>query len=36
MDDEAAVNAMAAGLAALVSAWLQARAEASVSRGEIA
>jgi 5-dehydro-2-deoxygluconokinase len=27
MDDEAAVNAMAAGLAALVSAWRQARAE---------
>jgi 5-dehydro-2-deoxygluconokinase len=36
MDDEAAVNAMAAGLAALVSAWRQARAEASVSRGKIA
>jgi 5-dehydro-2-deoxygluconokinase len=35
MDDAAAVNAMAAGLAALVSAWRQARAEASVSRGEI-
>jgi 5-dehydro-2-deoxygluconokinase len=35
MDDEAAVNAMAAGLAALMSAWRQARAEAGVSRGEI-
>jgi 5-dehydro-2-deoxygluconokinase len=35
MDDEAAVNAMAAGLATLVRAWRQARAEAGVSRGEI-
>jgi 5-dehydro-2-deoxygluconokinase len=35
MDDEAAVKSMAAGLAALVRAWRQARAEAGVSRGEI-
>jgi len=35
MDDEAAVNAMAAGLAGLMSAWRQAHARAGVSRGEI-